>query len=102
MNGKIRKRDGREVDFDLRKIEAAVRRAFVASDGRLGEAQAQALALDVARELENNASQQIPTVENVQDLVEQKLIEKGFASTAKAVSYTHLPLQEQLQPFLYL
>jgi anaerobic ribonucleoside-triphosphate reductase len=84
MNGKIRKRDGREVDFDLRKIEAAVRRAFVASDGRLGEAQAQALALDVARELENNASQQIPTVENVQDLVEQKLIEKGFASTAKA------------------
>ena len=84
MNGKIRKRDGREVAFDAQKIVAALGGAFLETEGDPCEELARELATEVTRELESDPSIDVPTVEQIQDLVEKKLIEKGLASTAKA------------------
>lgn len=81
MITKIRKRDGREVDFDIEKISKAIFKAAEAVGGQ-NYSTSVALAEEVERLLreENNLR---PTVEEIQDLVEKVLIEKGHAKTAK-------------------
>ena len=85
MISTITKRDGRLVPFESEKIEQAIARAFHASGSQKSAETARSLAALVTRELENSelipAS---PTVEQVQDVVERVLIEKGFVLTAKA------------------
>jgi len=82
---KIRKRDGREVDFAQEKIERAIFSAFQASGSAKGMETAQQLAARVVSDLENNeAIPATPNVEQVQDTVERVLIEKGYVRTAKA------------------
>jgi uridine kinase len=80
----IVKRDGRAVPFRREKISSAVYRAAVACGGRdLEEAERvtdDALALLARRQ----GGGSWPTVEEVQDLVEKALIERGHARTAKA------------------
>ncbi len=84
MIEKIVKRDGTVVPFDKEKITFAVLRAAIACGGRdRGEALRVAddvLALLLGREDRDT----YPTVEEVQDLVEKVLIERGHARTAKA------------------
>ncbi|MDD2557084.1 MAG: ribonucleoside triphosphate reductase [Desulfuromonadaceae bacterium] len=80
----IRKRDGRLVDFEVDKISAAVKKAVRAVGGHDME-KAQSIALQVVNTLTVIfKDKQVPTVENVQDLVEKELIEAGHARTAKA------------------
>jgi uridine kinase len=80
----IIKRDGRAVAFDRRKITQAVYRAAVACGGR-DEAEAERVTEDVLSRLEARENRgSWPTVEEVQDLVEKSLIERGHARTAKA------------------
>ena len=82
---KIRKRDGREVPFDQDKIENAIFAAFQGSGSAKGHETAQALTNKVVEELENDENiSATPTVEQVQDVVERVLIEKGFVRSAKA------------------
>ncbi len=82
---KIRKRDGREVDFAQEKIERAIFSAFQASGSAKGMETAQQLAARVVSDLENNETiPATPNVEQVQDTVERVLIEKGYVRTAKA------------------
>ena len=82
---KIRKRDGREVTFDQEKIEVAIDSAFRASGSAKGRETARALADKVVEILENDENiSASPTVEQVQDVVERVLIEKGFVRSAKA------------------
>jgi uridine kinase len=80
----IIKRDGRAVPFDREKITSAVYRAAVACGGRdkeeAGKVTKDVLAMLAARRDPNS----YPTVEEVQDLVEKALIERGHARTAKA------------------
>ncbi|MFC1643729.1 ribonucleoside triphosphate reductase [Candidatus Omnitrophota bacterium] len=80
----IRKRDGRLEPFDPKKIENAI---FASAKAVGGEDIAK------AREITRQAisflevlykGDRVPTVENVQDLVEKILIEDGHAKTAKA------------------
>ena len=81
----IRKRDGRVVPFDIEKIQHAVTKAFEGSGSAKGEETARLISEQVERELENNENiASTPTVEEVQDMVERVLIEKGFVRTAKA------------------
>ena len=81
----IRKRDGRVVPFDIEKIQHAVTKAFEGSGSAKGEETARLISEQVERELENNENiSSTPTVEEVQDMVERVLIEKGFVRTAKA------------------
>jgi len=84
MIDRIVKRDGRVVPFHRDKITFAVLSAAVAVGGR-DRAAAERVTDEVIRLLEaRSAPGSIPTVEEVQDLVEKALIERGHARTAKA------------------
>ncbi|MCX9010646.1 MAG: ATP cone domain-containing protein, partial [Candidatus Methanoperedens sp.] len=82
MIQKIRKRDGRIVDFDKSKIANAVFKAFLATktkDGRRAE--------DIANQVVALIEERIPGipgVEDVQNIVEEVLIKNGYAAAAKA------------------
>ena len=80
---KIIKRDGRIVPFNSEKITMAILSAAIAVGGR-DRSIAQKVTDDVIARLESREnSQSYPTVEEVQDLVEKCLIERGHAKTAK-------------------
>lgn len=80
----IRKRDGRLEPFDPKKIESAVFAAAKAEGGEDSE-KAREITRQTVTFLEvMYKGERIPTVENVQDLVEKVLIENGHAKTAKA------------------
>ena len=78
----IRKRNGEQVPFDAGKIREAIRKACAAvpeekiASKKLDELTAAVVAAIPGR--------RIPTVEQIQDLVEEALIREGFARTAKA------------------
>ncbi|MEM3399820.1 MAG: vitamin B12-dependent ribonucleotide reductase [Candidatus Micrarchaeia archaeon] len=80
---KIRKRDGRIVDFDPEKIANAIWKAAQSVGGKDRET-AERLSQIVVKLLEEKYAGKIPTVEEVQDVVEKVLIEEGHAKTAKA------------------
>jgi len=82
MITKIRKRDGREVPFNIEKIANAIYKAASATGGRDYDT-ALKLAEKVAEYLENNLNKKVPAVEEIQDAVEKILIETGHARTAK-------------------
>mgnify|MGYP000427480677 CR=1 FL=1 len=77
------KRDKRIVEFNINKIVDAIFRAAETVGGKDREL-AKQLSEDVLDYLKLYYKNKIPTVENVQDLVEKVLIEKGHAKTAKA------------------
>jgi ribonucleoside-triphosphate reductase len=84
MIRKIRKRDGRVVDFNPIKITDAIWKAAQAVGGKDYKKAAQ-LTDTVLEFLEKELKRgEIPTVELVQDIVEKILIEEGHARTAKA------------------
>ena len=80
----IRKRDGRTVPFDPDKITNAIVKAFEASHSAKTRVAAEEITSEVIRNLQRNESISVPTVEDVQDMVESVLIEKGFVRTAKS------------------
>ncbi|UCE95178.1 MAG: adenosylcobalamin-dependent ribonucleoside-diphosphate reductase [Candidatus Bathyarchaeota archaeon] len=81
---KITKRDGRIVSFDSEKIARAIWKAAKVA-GAKDRSVATNLANQIVKKLENQLKQgEIPSVEQVQDLVEKTLIEKGYARMAKA------------------
>nr|HPL93006.1 ribonucleoside triphosphate reductase [bacterium] len=78
------KRDGRIAKFELGKIENAIFKAAQAVGGHDREL-ANQLAVKVEEELNRRFhARSIPSVEEVQDIVEKILIEEGHAATAKA------------------
>ena len=79
---KIMKRDSAVVDFDQNKITEAIFKAARAVGGR-DRKTAQKLSDKVVEELEK-LGKDMPTVEEIQDIVEKVLIEQGHAATAKA------------------
>jgi ribonucleoside-diphosphate reductase alpha chain len=80
---KVKKRDGRIVDFDKEKIAYAIWKAAESVGGK-DRKRAEELAAMVVSKLEEKFPEQIPSVEDVQDMVEKVLIEQGHASVAKA------------------
>ncbi len=82
MITKIRKRDGREVPFNIEKIASAVFKAASATGGKNYDT-ALKLAEKVVEYIEKNLDRQTPSVEEIQDAVEKVLIETGHARTAK-------------------
>ncbi len=82
MIEKIKKRDGRIVDFDSSKIANAVFKAFIATKSKDGK-RAEDIAKQVVEILEKRIPG-IPGVEDVQDTVEEVLIKNGYAGVAKA------------------
>ncbi|MBN1256696.1 MAG: hypothetical protein JXA52_03205, partial [Planctomycetes bacterium] len=79
----VRKRDGRVVPFDEKKIVDAIfsaARAVGGEDIHLAEE----LAGVVKLFLDKRFVEEVPEIEDIQDMVEKVLIETGHAKTAKA------------------
>ncbi|MCF0105043.1 MAG: anaerobic ribonucleoside triphosphate reductase [Eggerthellaceae bacterium] len=84
MVTKITKRDGRVADFHMDKVTDAVEKAFKASGSMQTRVQAEAIAQAVTNKVQNGRLGKSPSVEGVQDLVEETLIEQNFGRTAKS------------------
>lgn len=83
----IRKRSGNTVSFDASRITSAVSKAMRASGEKEVEKNAKAVAEAVLKDLTfitRTNKHYIPTVEEVQDLVERQLILHKFVKTAKS------------------
>ncbi|MCD6381710.1 MAG: adenosylcobalamin-dependent ribonucleoside-diphosphate reductase [Candidatus Aenigmarchaeota archaeon] len=84
MIKKIKKRDGTIVSFDKKKISEAIWKAARSVGGK-DKATSEKLAEQVVELLEKSLKEgEIPTVEQVQDIVEKILVENGHYQTAKA------------------
>ncbi|RKY42230.1 MAG: hypothetical protein DRP81_07780 [Candidatus Omnitrophota bacterium] len=83
MFEKIVKRDGRIQDFDSSKIYQAIAKAGYAT-GEFGEDVAKKLAIRVLNLASQTIKNRFPTVEEIQDIVEEVLISSPYKKTAKA------------------
>ncbi|MCX7795079.1 MAG: ATP cone domain-containing protein, partial [bacterium] len=83
MFKEIRKRDGRIVKFDASKITNAIAKAGMAT-GEFGRDIAERLTLKVLSLAEEIIKSEIPSVEEIQDVVEEVLIDSPYRKTAKA------------------
>ena len=82
---KIIKRDGRQVNFNLSKIETAILKSFIAVDGHVSD-YAKHKAENIALYIENHAAKEDRplTVDEIQDLVENGLMSTKRKDVAKA------------------
>ncbi len=101
---RIKKRDGRIVDFDQSKITEAIWKAAKSVGGKDREL-AEKISAQVVSVLKVFFKDEkvIPSVEQIQDLVEKILMENGHAKTAKAyILYRqkHNELREQKEEIL--
>jgi len=81
---KIQKRDGNIVEFDQNKITSAIFKAITATGQRDGK-QSKKLADRVVKILNRRfRTDEIPNVEQIQDIVEEVLILEGLVDTARA------------------
>lgn len=94
----IVKRDGTVVAYDLDRIATAIFKAAVAVGGS-DRTEADRLARLVEQKLEETFGPgAIPSVEEIQDLVEETLIKQGHAKTARAyIRYRHERQMERTQ-----
>lgn len=83
MYKSIKKRDGRTAKFDRKKIEKAIEKAGLET-GEFDAAQAVELTDKVLGVLETRNQKRLPSVEDIQDIVEDALIDSKFKKTAKA------------------
>jgi ribonucleoside-triphosphate reductase len=82
MVTEIVKRDGRKAPFNLEKISNAINKALIASGNN-----DQSLALSLAAQVSLQAAtlgSKVPTVEEIQDIVEKVLVDADLPKTAKA------------------
>jgi anaerobic ribonucleoside-triphosphate reductase len=88
MFQRIRKRDGRIVEFDLGKTTSAIARAGKAA-GELGQDEARRLTVKVLSWAHDSLHGSVPEVEEIQDLVGRVLLDSPFHRTAKAYILYH-------------
>ena len=79
----ITKRDGRIVAFDDTKIMAAIERAGLET-GEFAEEEAYQLAQAAIAQAQQTIADDTPTVEQMQDAVEDTLLRSPYKKTAKA------------------
>ncbi len=84
MISKIEKRNGQVVDFDIQKVEDAVHKALTfTKEGDKDDARSiSEKVLDII--LRRFSKEEVPHVEQVQDIVEEVLIAEGFSETARS------------------
>jgi len=79
----IRKRDGRIVPFEAEKITNAIAKAGQAT-GEFDRDVAQRLTIKVVNVAQSVIKEEIPSVEQIQDIVEEVLLDSPYRKTAKA------------------
>ena len=80
----VLKRDGKIVDFDLKKINDAIKMAFEAQEKQYHPSIIDFLALKVTADFEPKIKEGVVSVEDIQDSVEAVLVQAGYADVAKA------------------
>lgn len=81
----IIKRDGAIQSFDIEKITQAIYKAMLSVDkGNLDDAKFVAQNVLLHLEKDNNPEEKYPSVEKIQDIVEQELMKKEFYDVAKS------------------
>ena len=78
------KRDGKVVDFDIKKIAAAIQKAFDATNTEYNESVIDFLALKVSADFLPKIKDGKVAVEDIQDSVEAVLSRGGYETVAKA------------------
>jgi ribonucleoside-diphosphate reductase alpha chain len=83
---KVRKRDGTLVDFDEQKIVRAIQRAAfeVLMDEVKSEEIARLTSHGVLAKIASSYFEKTPSVENIQDIVEEVLMDTGYRSIARS------------------
>ncbi len=79
----VTKRDGTLAPFDSNKIFQAILKAGN-STGEFGENEAWLITGQVLKVMKHKYAESLPTIENIQDVVEQALISSNYFATAKA------------------
>ena len=83
MITKIRKRDGRRADYDISKIENAIAKAMMSiGDGEIKDCKKMARIAELY--LTERFPETVPSVEDIQDVVESVLMKNGYEDVAKA------------------
>ena len=99
----IIKRSGQEVLFDINKIKLAIKKAFISVGIEIEDNEIDILSTLVEDKVKNNfPKDHMVTVEEVQDLVEITLIEKGHYSVVKSyILYraSHHTLRKTIEDF---
>ena len=81
---KVRKRDGKIVNFDIKKISDAITKAFEAEETSFDQDVIDFLALKVTADFADKVKNNIIDVEDIQDSVESVLSKSGYTEVAKA------------------
>src|SRR3989344_8344619 len=97
---KIKKRNGEIVDFQPEKINIAIQKAFAATLGDSHEPDAVDITRLVVETIESQfgGTALLPSVENIQDLVENAIAARGYFTVAKAYiiyRYEHEKIREE-------
>ena len=80
---KVVKRDGTLAPFDSEKIYNAINKAG-STTKEFGEDESRLLTAQVLKVLKHKFSENLPEIEQIQDIVEQVLISANYFATAKA------------------
>ena len=80
----VLKRTGEKIDFDIKRIENAIVRAFVATGKNYNEDVIQMLALRASARFSDKVKDGAISVEDIQDSVESVLAQAGYEDVAKA------------------
>lgn len=83
MTNTVRKREGQLVEFDRKKIVEAIFAAMQVM-GEENKSRSEKITDQVIKKLEERFKDNIPQVEEVQDIVEEILIKEGMVKVAKA------------------
>ena len=87
---KVIKRDGRKVDFDKAKIISAVSKAFIEQYENL-DLDMESCILKIANDIYNISDKKELHVEEIQDIIEKKLMTTKYKEVAKAyINYRYL------------
>ncbi|MBQ6470810.1 MAG: hypothetical protein IJJ33_02395, partial [Victivallales bacterium] len=78
----VQKRNGKVVDFDIRKISKAIKQAFDAQNKQSNPSIVDFLALKVTADFEPKIKEGLIAVEDIQDSVESVLVQAGYADVA--------------------
>ena len=81
---RVRKRDGKTVDFKIEKIQDAIIKAFEAEDTKYDQDIIDFIALKVTADFQDKVEDNLINVEDIQDSVERVLSKAGYADVAKA------------------
>ena len=81
---RVVKRDGRIVEFELPKIANAMKKAFEATNTNYNDSVIDFLAVMVTADFQDRIKDDLITIEDIQDSVENVLSRGGYEQVAKA------------------